>query len=344
MKAAVYNPEAKDKSYLSIIELDKPKLQELGAIVKVKGVGVCGSDLLKLDRGLVKAGTVLGHELVGTIEEISTTMSAKYGLKVGDRIVSSHHVPCLECEYCINGKESLCTHFKLTNFNPGAFCEYLELSEGHLKYTVQKVPDHLSDEEASFTEPLACCIKAVEKSGIKTYRCSQNNKPKLLVIGLGSIGLMIGQLVKHYRPDFDVFGMDLLESKLKLGLVSGFDHCSNDFDEEFMHIFLCAGANVTVDLAIKKAKPGACITVFSSVGNPDLGFANNDIYYKELTVQGSYSPNLENLDESLELIAKREIKVAHLISHRTGLDQLGEKIIKSKKENGIKTFLGFGEL
>lgn len=339
MKAAVYNPESQKTSFLSIIDINKPELQETGAIVKVSGVGVCGSDLLKLDKGLVKPGTVLGHELVGVIDQISETMTTKYGLKKGDRIVSSHHVPCLECEYCINGKESLCKQFKITNFNPGAFCEYLELSERHLKYTVQKVPEHLSDEEASFTEPLACCIKAVQKSGILDYK----GKTKVSVIGLGSIGLLIGQLIKHYKPNIEVYGIDLLESKWKIAAESGFDFAAADFDleEAFSFIFLCAGANATIDLAIKKARPGANITVFSSVNDISLGFANNDIYYKELTVQGSYSPNLENLDEALELIANKKIQVSHLISHKAGLDHLGERIVKAKDEDGIKAFLSF---
>ena len=116
MKAAIYNPDAKETSSLEIVEMDAPVLNNDGAIIKVKGCGVCGSDLLKLDRSLVKAGTVLGHEVVGEIFEISEENSKKYNLKKGDRIISSHHVPCNACTYCLNGRESLCRQFKSTNF------------------------------------------------------------------------------------------------------------------------------------------------------------------------------------------------------------------------------------
>lgn len=161
MKALIYQPNSPQTSFLELSEVEKPLLKDNNAIVKVTGVGVCGSDLLKLNRALVKPGTILGHEMVGIIDEISEIMSQKYDFKVGDRILSSHHVPCLECDYCLRDKESLCTKFKSTNFNPGAFCEYLELSEDHLKHTVHKIPDGMTDEVASFTEPVACCLKAV---------------------------------------------------------------------------------------------------------------------------------------------------------------------------------------
>jgi L-iditol 2-dehydrogenase len=375
MKAAIYNPKAKESAYLSIAEIDKPKLSNNNAIIKVTGVGVCGSDLLKLNRSLVKPGTILGHEMVGIIDEISGEMSSKYNLKKGDRIVSSHHVPCLACKYCLNGKESLCTQFKSSNFNPGAFCEYLELSELHLKHTVQKISDHLSDIEASFTEPLACCIKAIERSGLRNYVIASDFNPslqgaiatkqtpcKVLIIGLGSIGLMIGQLVKHYSPDSDLTGLDLLEDRLEFASQLGFDNALSSLralakqspsvdeiasspsapcndDTLFDIIFLCAGANSSIDLAIEAAANGATIVIFSSVGDENKAFTNNQIYYKELTILGSYSPNLNNLKESLELISAGKILVKELITHESNLEDLGISIQKLNEEKGIKLFL-----
>jgi L-iditol 2-dehydrogenase len=337
MKACVYNPNKKDEACLELTNIPMPQASKSSILVKTKGVGVCGSDLLKLDRALVKSGIVLGHELVGEIFEISDELSKKYGFKKGDRIVSSHHVPCLECKFCLNKQESLCSKFKSTNFKPGAFCEYLELSEDHLKYTVQQVPDELNDLDASFTEPLACCIKAIERSGVKNY---QGKNAKVLVLGLGSIGLMIGQLVKYYKPEFELNGCDLMNDRLKLAQKLGFDITVDNLQEEYFDfIFLCAGADQSIDLAIKHASNGATLVVFSSVKTDHLAFSNNEIYYKELTVLGSYSPNLNNLKEALELIANRKILVSDLISHKTNLDNLGKTIHQAKQERGIKVFL-----
>jgi L-iditol 2-dehydrogenase len=355
MKAAAYNPELKISACLETVELEKPQLKLNNAIIRVRTVGVCGSDLLKLDRSLVKPGAILGHEMVGEIAEISPEMQSKYGLMPGNRIISSHHTPCLECDFCLRKKESLCTQFKTSNFNPGAFCEYLELSEEHLKLTVQKIPDHLSDLEASFTEPVACCIKAIRHCEASLKGAEHNpslrgarsatKQPltmKHLIIGLGSIGLIMGQLIKHYFHGDEVYGMDLNEDRLNLAETLGINHHREEQNESklYDYIYLCAGANSTVDLAIKHARNGATITVFASTPG-ETYFSNNDIYYKELTIKGSYSPNLEDLQEALKLISDNKIKVDDLISHKTSLENLGTTIKKAKAENGIKVLLEF---
>jgi L-iditol 2-dehydrogenase len=332
MKACVYNPDK--EGFLELKDVDQPKISANSALVKIRGVGVCGSDLLKLDRALVKPGTILGHELVGEITEISNELSVNYGFKKGDRIVSSHHVPCGKCKFCLNKQESLCTQFKSTNFNPGAFCEYLELSEDHLKYTVQKVPEKMSDLEASFTEPLACCIKAIERSGIKEYKSDQ---AKVLVLGLGSIGLLIGQLVKYYRNDLELTGLDLMQERLDLAHRLGFDKLSKKVEGKYDFIFLCAGAGI--ETAIEHAENGAKIVVFSSLKDNLKGFSNNEIYYKELSVMGSYSPNLDNLKEALNLIKTKSVLVKDLISHKASLENLGSIINQARQEKGIKVFL-----
>lgn len=340
MKVASYNPDAKDSNFLSLAEINKPSLNAGdGAIIRVRGCGVCGSDLLKLDRKLVKAGTILGHEMVGEILEIPDALSQKYNLKTGDRIISSHHVPCGNCNYCFNGQESLCKQFKATNFEPGAFCEYLKLSEDHLAKTVLTIPDNLSDQEASFTEPVACCIKAVKRSQIAKYQGNQ----KTIVIGLGSIGQIIGQTIKSYQnPKFDnqLIGCDLLDSKLELAQANGFDQVSKTLDNEKADfIFLASGANATIDLALKNIKDGGTIVVFSSVPDTNIAFKNNDIYFRELTIISSYSPNLEDLREAMDLLAKGQIKAKELITHTASLETLGKTIVQCQEEQGTKVYL-----
>ena len=337
MKALVYNPHAESSSKLSLDELNKPVLASNNAVIKVSGVGVCGSDLVKINQNLVKPGSVLGHEMVGIIEAISPEMSSKYGFQTGDKIVSSHHVPCLKCAYCLKSQESLCQEFKSSNFNPGAFCEYLELSENHLAHTVQKIPAHLSDEVASFTEPIACCIKAIERTGIQS---STKIPAKILVIGLGSIGLIMGQLIKYYYPLSELTGLDLNPDRLKLAQKLGFDHNKQELgQEEFDYIFLCAGADLAIETALKNSRNGATICVFSSILHKNLGFGNNSIYYKELTILGSYSPNLVNLHDSLKLLSEGLIKVSELITHRAALENLGYCLKQMHLELGIKAYL-----
>ncbi len=331
MQAAVYDPNAKGLLYLS--QVTKPELKNNNAIVQVTGCGVCGSDLLKLDRALVKQGTVLGHEMVGVIHEISSEMSQRYNLRVGDRIVSSHHVPCGACNYCLNKQESLCKTFKSSNFNPGAFCEYTELSEEHLAHTGLKIPAGMTDEVASFTEPVACCIKAIKRSKLNEHQ----GKARVLVIGLGSIGLILGQLAS--LSGAEVTGMDMLEARLELARELGFNQATKQsITQHYNYIFLAAGSAASINTAIEAAADGATIVVFSRT-KQEAKFDNNDIYYRELTITSSYSPNLEDLRESLQLLEQNRIQVSQLITHRSSLEKLGSTIEQAKQEQGIKVFL-----
>ena len=70
--------------------------------------------------------------------------------KIGDTIVTSHHIPCGKCEYCKNGNVSMCRHFKETNLRPGDLVELVFVSEEHLQNVAYLKPQNLTDEEALF--------------------------------------------------------------------------------------------------------------------------------------------------------------------------------------------------
>ena len=281
-------------------EATKPVLEGLGAIIKTFGCGLCGSDIVKFRHNLAKDGTVLGHEIVGEIIEINS----KTDFKVGDKIVSAHHIPCFECSYCKNGNVSMCEHFKETNIKPGGFSEYIYLSEEHLQNIAYKIPENLTEVEASFYEPLGCCIRAIKRAELK-------EDSRVLVIGLGSIGILMGQGLKAYGHE--VFGCDIIQERV--GLANGLGiKASNSMKMENLDVdavFMTSGADVTIDLALKRVRDGGKIMVFASTPK-NFGYANNEIYYRELTVMGSYSPAPIDLKDSIELLATGKVNVENL--------------------------------
>ena len=282
-----------------------------GAVVKVLGCGLCGSDIVKFKHKITPEGTVLGHEIVGIIEEIDSDTE----FKKGDKIVSSHHIPCFECTYCKHGNYSMCRHFKETNIIPGGFSEKIYLSEEHLKNVAHKVPAGISDEEISFYEPLGCCIRAIK-------RCNLIQVDKILVVGLGSIGLIMAEGLKAYG--YKVYGCDLIEERINLAASRGIESFNSRNLESFDKIikektdnygvdavFMTSGADNAIDVALKTVKQGGKILVFSSTPLSN-GYPNNEIYYKELTVLGSYSPSPRDLKESFDLIASGKVNVKNL--------------------------------
>ena len=272
-----------------------------GAIVKVLGCGLCGSDIVKLKHNLVKHGTVLGHEIVAKIVAIDSETD----FKKDDVIVTSHHIPCGKCEYCKNGNVSMCRHFKETNIRPGGFSELVFVSEEHLQNVAYLKPENLTDDEAAFYEPLGCCIRAVKRAGLR-----QNSTA--LVIGLGSIGILMAQALKAFG--MNVIGCDLIASRVQILKNLGIEAfvlpelCDSIKADG---VFMTSGSDRAIDTALKFVRDGGKILVFSSTPQ-NMGYANNEIYYRELTVLGSYSPSPADLKDSLELLATKEVKVAGL--------------------------------
>lgn len=295
MKIAVIDNEKIIVKNVEDIRLNSRK----GAIVKVLGCGLCGSDIVKFVHKISKDGTVLGHEIVAEIVDIDSDTD----FKIGDEIVTSHHIPCGECVYCKHGNVSMCEHFKSTNIRPGGFSEYVYLSEEHLKNVAHLKPENLSDIEASFYEPLGCIVRAVKRANLL-------KGDKALVVGLGSIGILTAQALKAYG--YDVLGCDLLKERIDLLKSFGIEACDvRELGDDYKAdgIFMTSGADKAIGTALKYVRNGGKILVFSSTPSDLSAYPNNEIYYRELTVMGSYSPAPVDLKDSLALLKEGKVKV-----------------------------------
>lgn len=336
MKAAIF----KNQNTIEVTQIASPILQDKGAIIRVNGCGLCGSDLVKLKQSLVKPGAVLGHEVVGTITQIN---SSNKKFNIGDKVALGHHVPCFKCTYCRGENYSMCKKFKQTNIVPGGFSEYIFASEDHLNNTVAKIPDSISFEQASLMEPVACCLRAIKRARVQT-------EDSVLIIGLGSIGLLMGQLAKHYGAK--VYGCDLQDDRLELAKELGFDKVlkfeNNETSSQKLReltgsigadrVFLTAGSNNSVSFATSTVRDGGTILVFASVSNDNIGFNNNEIYYRELTVLGSYSPSCDDLHESLNLIEQGIIKTDKLVQN-FNIDNINDAITDTLEGKTLKAFI-----
>lgn len=334
MKAAVLN-----NGKIVISEINKPVLTGKGAIVKVSGCGLCGSDIVKLKHNSVPDGTVLGHEIVGKIVSIDSDSD----FEVGDKIVMGHHVPCFDCTYCYGENYSMCRKFKRTNIIPGGFAEYIFVSEDHLLNTVFRISTIISDEEISFTEPLACCIRCVKRTKVE-YNSN------ILVVGLGTIGLLMGQAVRELG--YKSFGIDILPERVALAKKFGFEDAFilENVDETvsdmkldvnpsgFDAVIMTSGADSAIDLAFKAVRDGGTINIFSSVKSDETAYPNNQIYYRELTVTSSYSSSPEDLEDAFEFLQHGRVKTDGLTTHYP-VEKLNEAIDDTLSNKIMKAYI-----
>ena len=150
--------------------------------------------------------------------------------------------------------------------------------------------------EASFYEPLGCIVRAVKRANLL-------DGDNVLVVGLGSIGILASQTLKAYG--YNVTGCDLIAERiefLKSFGIEAFDVRKLIDDYKADCIFMTSGADKAIDTALKYVRNGGKILVFSSTPHDETSYPNNEIYYRELTVLGSYSPAPADLKDSLELL------------------------------------------
>ncbi len=321
MKSAIL-----ENGKVSIINIEKPALTNPGAIIKVLACGLCGSDIVKIRHNTKNPDkkVILGHEVVGEIVEINTNAVGnsyykdnKEPFKAGDIVTLGHHYPCMECDFCKSGHHSMCETFKSVNISPAGFSEYIYVAKGHLENTVFKLKNSLNIENATFMEPLSCCIRAIRQAG---YNYKDDNPPhNCLTIGLGSIGLLMSLGLKAYN--INTFGLDINPERQTFAEKYGIK-----FDQNLRYdtIFMTSGSYKAIDTALKYIKDGGKIVVFSSVGG-DFGYKNNEIYYRELTVLGSYSPAPVDLALSFELLSQGIIDLSGISTFYT-LDNLPQAV------------------
>ena len=204
------------KKKISYIErpLNKPETNEV--IVKVKYCGICGTDIHCYKSGiLVPKGTVLGHEITGTIFE--TGKDIKNFIN-GQRVVINPIPRCGRCYWCKKGQYVLCpeglkNEIGITRENDGGFAEFIKIK--FPREMLHALPDNVSFEAAALVEPLATSLHAV--------RMSRNiSRANILVIGAGMIGLGVINFLKINKAGM-IFVSELSEEKRKLAKSLGAD-------------------------------------------------------------------------------------------------------------------------
>jgi L-iditol 2-dehydrogenase len=309
-----------------VIRVEQRPRPAIGAgelLVRVRGCGLCGSDLAKL-RAPARVPAVLGHEVVGDVVGVGAGVD---DFRSGDRVVVAHHVPCLACHYCRRGSVSMCRRFKASNLDPGGFAEYVRVPPENVRHATFRVPPGVPDAVAAFTEPLACCLRAVRRSGLGPGDTA-------LVVGLGAIGgliLLAGRrdLARALGASAAVDPADAGEALRELTAGRGADG-----------VILTVGAPAVVRQALEWTRDGGQVHLF--VGEGEGSLPVGEIYHRELTLTATYSASPADLAEAFELVASGAVRVAELCSHRLPLERLADAARLMERREALKVYVEVG--
>lgn len=180
MKAALL----KSPGVIELEDLPTPTFPPGGALLKIEACAVCGTDVKMLQQGHrdLAYPRILGHEIVGRIEEIDRACAC--GLKEGDPCQVWPGIACGSCGPCLRGADNRCRNMKIMGFNfDGGFAEYMALPEQSLSRGANLLPENFDPALAALAEPLACCI-----NGQELTRVSEGDV--VLIYGAGPIGAL----------------------------------------------------------------------------------------------------------------------------------------------------------
>jgi L-iditol 2-dehydrogenase len=206
MHAAVYRGE----SIVMVEEVPVPSIGPGEMLVRVEACGICHTDLKKIEHNLLAPPRIFRHETAGVVVKTGERVT-KFG--PGDRVIVFHHIPCLNCYYCRKRLYAQCATYKrvgvTAGFEPagGGFAQYVRVMDWIVERGVERIPEGVSFERASFVEPVNTCLKAV-------VECAPGSGDVVLILGQGPIGLMFTMLVA--RTGATVTAADLIPARLEL--------------------------------------------------------------------------------------------------------------------------------
>ncbi|MCF8565573.1 zinc-binding dehydrogenase [Alicyclobacillus tolerans] len=297
------------------VELRDVPVPEIGphdVLLKVKGAGVCGSDLHMYHdiQGFpVKRPVTLGHEFSGIVADVGSEVK---GFQVGDRVVSETPAyVCGVCIYCRTGQYNLCPDRRgFGVLEDGAMAEYVKTRDA----IVHKIPDGVSFEKAALTEP--CCVAYNAVAHHSRIRPGDY----VVVFGPGPIGLLCVQIAKLFSPgQLTIVGTQRDKNRLEVAKQFGADTVivaeEQDVVQEVLSygdgfgpdlVLDAVGISITLKQAIDVVRPAGQITKIGW-GPAPVDFSLDPLIQKAARLQGSFSHNYPMWEKVLLMMAKGEI-------------------------------------
>lgn len=302
-----------------------PGVGDGGLLLRIRACGLCPGEAMDWYMAR-KAPLVLGHEPVGEVVQVGRGVR---DFKPGDRVFVHHHAPCLQCRSCRRGDYVHCATWRRSRLIPGGVSEFAVAPPELVAGDTLQVPAELSDDAATFIEPLATVVKSLRRGRLRPG-------DRVLVIGLGVMGLLHVMLARR-RDAAMIIGADRVPSRLARAREAGADAVVDVARERLSDavkaqtggdgadlVIVGPGSIEAMQAAFECAGGAATVVLFTPAG-PDERWPLpvHDAYFREVSVVPSYSCGPDDTREALRHI-REGLPVESLITHRLPLEEAEE--------------------
>lgn len=343
MKALVYRGPGKKEW----TDVDKPKIEKpTDAIVKITKTTICGTDLhiLKGDVPAVTDGRILGHEGIGSVEEVGNSVSK---FKKGDKVIVSCVTSCGSCDYCKNRLYAHCEDggWILGHLIDGTQAEYVRTP--HADSSLHHVPDGVNEEALVM-------LSDILPTGfeIGTMNAKVNPGDTVVIVGAGPIGLSALLSTQFYSPA-EIIMVDLDDNRLQVAKELGATRTFNSSNTDVVKEILAFTNERGVDVAMEAVGVPATFNICQKIVNPGGRIANigvhgekvdlhiEELWIKNITITtglvSTYSTPL-----LLKTVESGKVKPEQLVTHRFKLDEMlkaYDVFSNASKEQSLKVIL-----
>ena len=295
-------------------EVPVPEAKPGQVLVKIKRIGICGSDIHVYHgkHPYTPYPLTQGHEVSAKVVEIGEGVTE---FKIGQKVTIEPQVYCGKCYPCTHGKYNLCEELKVMGFQTtGTASEYFAVDA--TKVTL--LPDNMTFDEGAMIEPLAVTIHASKRPGDVKGK-------KIAILGTGPIGILLCQSLKAFGAD-KIMMTDISDYRLELAKKCGADFTYNtkttDFAKAMVEcfgpdkadiIYDCAGNDITMGQAIQNARKGSTIilvAVYAGMANVDLAKLNDS----ELDLNTTMMYRHEDYVDAIRFVEEGKIQLKPLMS------------------------------
>ena len=326
------------KEHLQIEAVPVPKIESGDVLVRVQTALTCGTDVKVFRRGyharMIVPPALFGHELAGDIVNVGEKVR---NYRVGQRVVAANSAPCLECFYCNRNSPNLCEDLL---FNNGAYAEYIRIPARIVERNMHQIPDHISYKDAALVEPLACVLRGLDETGVRSG-------DTVVVIGLGPIGLMFVRMAKAYGARVIVIGRR--QARLERAASMGADELiqSSDGDTSVQRVRELTkghGADVVIEavgqpetweMAVRLLRRGGTVNFFGGCPNDSrISLDTSLLHYSEITCKASFHHTPAHIRKALDFVSRGVITSADFVNRVEPLTNLLEVMRHLMSHNG----------
>ncbi len=329
MKAAVARG-----SGVEVTSVPDPVISDGEILVEMRVCGVCGTDLFKLRNRTVPDGTVLGHEVAGVVRD-----SRIDTLSPGDRVFVPHHVPCGECRVCRRGNPPMCADFKVNCMDPGGWCELIRVLPPSAAKGVRVLPDGMDFAAGALIEPLACCLRSVDRSGMQPG-------DTVLVVGAGQVG-SYHIMTAAARGAGRIIACDIdavrLEAARTIGAHDTVDASAGGAAEAVQELcpggvdaaFVTSESRAAAVTAIESIREGGTVVLFAH-GEEEIGFDPNRLLKGERTITASYSSSPDDHLAVMEMLSDGRFDPGRLETVRFPLARAADAVRAAQDRQALR--------